>query len=77
MTATITSKGQLTLPVNIREALGLHTGDKLDFHVTEEGRLEVEVVTGRLADLKGVLPKPYKSLTLKEIEAAIQRGGEL
>ncbi len=29
--ATLTRKGQVTIPLAVRAALGLHTGDKLDF----------------------------------------------
>ena len=76
MTTTITSKGQVTIPAKIRESIGLHEGDKLDFHLDANGQLNVEVVGGTLADLKGMLPKPARCLSLKEMEEAIGRGGE-
>lgn len=37
MIATITSKGQITLPASIRKELKIGTGDKLDFEVTPDG----------------------------------------
>jgi len=36
-TATLTSKGQITIPLSIRVALGLHAGVKLDFVQSEDG----------------------------------------
>ena len=76
MTTTITSKGQVTIPAGIRELIGLHEGDKLDFHIDADGQLKVDVVGGTLADLKGLLPKPARRLSMEEMEEAIGRGGE-
>ena len=36
-TATLTSKGQVTIPLEIRHALGLHTGATLDFVQDQDG----------------------------------------
>jgi AbrB family looped-hinge helix DNA binding protein len=38
--ATLTAKGQLTLPKPVREMLGLRSGDRLDFVVREDGLIE-------------------------------------
>ncbi len=35
--ATLTSKGQLTVPKSVREALGLESGDRIEFVETEKG----------------------------------------
>ncbi len=75
MTTTLTSKGQVTVPAKIRGALGLREGDKLDFQL-RDGKIEVEVVSGSIGDLKGMLPKPRRRLSLEEMEKAIDRGGE-
>ena len=71
MIATVTSKGQVTLPATLREKLGIRAGSKLDFSISPEGHLEVEVMRGTLDDLKGILPKPPRALTLEEMEAAL------
>jgi len=76
MTTTLTSKGQITIPAGIRESIGLQEGDKLDFHIDGKGQLKVEVVGGTLADLKGLLPKPARRLSIDQMEEAIGRGGE-
>ncbi|MGE3295632.1 MAG: AbrB/MazE/SpoVT family DNA-binding domain-containing protein [Geminicoccaceae bacterium] len=70
--ATMTSKGQLTVPKEIRELLGLKPGDKVDLlpsgeqTVTMRRRRVVE-----LSELFGSLPTNGVSLTLEEIDEAI------
>jgi AbrB family looped-hinge helix DNA binding protein len=55
--ATLTSKGQLTVPKEIRERLGLRVGDRLVFELLEEGSVRLEVERRRtLGELKGSLP---------------------
>jgi AbrB family looped-hinge helix DNA binding protein len=72
MTATLTSKGQITIPQPVRDALGLKPGQKLDFHVLPDGRIEVEVLRqASLEELKGLLPKANKRLSLEDMDAAI------
>ena len=53
--ATLTSKGQITIPRVVRERLRLETGDKLDFSVDEAGRIIVERPAGELRELRGLL----------------------
>ena len=74
MTATVTSKGQVTLPVEARRRLGLHAGTKIEFVFRGDDRLEVIRIGGSVRDLKGVLPKPPRTLSLAEMDAAIARG---
>ena len=74
MTATVTSKGQVTFPAEARRRLGLHAGTKLEFIIRGDDRLEVVRVGGSVRDLKGALPKPRRTLSLAEMDAAIARG---
>ncbi len=54
--ATLTSKGQVTIPKGVRDRLGLRTGDRLAFEFEGNSvRLTVEKGKG-LEDLKGSLP---------------------
>lgn len=48
--ATLTSKGQITLPKAIRQALGVDTGDKIVFNLTERGRITVSRVASEHQD---------------------------
>jgi antitoxin PrlF len=52
--ARITSKGQITVPKEIRERLGVETGDSLEFHF-EADRLEVRPLRRRrIAEFRGL-----------------------
>lgn len=73
-TATITSKGQITIPKEIRDSLLLHTGDKVDFTLTENGQVLLRPLTRRVADLFGRLQKPgQKVLSPAAMDAAIRK----
>jgi len=74
MVATMTSKGQLTIPVEARRKLGLSAGTKVDLVTTEDGRLELIPLTDSVKGLKGMVPKPEKPLTLEEMEQAMAAG---
>jgi antitoxin PrlF len=74
MTVTVTSKGQVTLPVEARRKLGIRAGTRLEFIVKGDDRLEVLRVGGSVRDLKGMLPKPRRALTLDQMEDAIAKG---
>jgi AbrB family looped-hinge helix DNA binding protein len=56
--ATLTAKGQTTIPKEIRERLGLEAGDKLVFTVLSDGTVVMRAKTLRLRDLAGSLTRP-------------------
>ncbi len=74
MIATVTSKGQLTLPAEARRRLGIVPGTRLDVIITDDDRLEVIPMTGSVKKLKGMLPKPKRALTLEQMDDAIAEG---
>lgn len=73
--ATVTSKGQITIPARIREALKVSAGDRIEFVQVEEGRYEFIAVTRSVTDLKGMFGKPVKSVSIEEMNAAIAARG--
>lgn len=78
MTSTITSKGQLTIPQKIREYLRLKTGDKIQFTINKEGKVELSPITTSLKDLKGILPPPPRKVSLEDMNKAIvDEGGRI
>ena len=73
MQATITSKGQVTLPKAIRDRFHLEPGDRIEFILERDDILRVEPVTEPVTQLKGMLPKPAVPVTLQEMDEAIAR----
>ena len=55
---TMTTKGQVTVPREIRERLGLKSGDKMSFTLLSDGTVVMRPKTRRLADLAGLLARP-------------------
>ena len=74
MVATLTSKGQLTLPKNIRTQFDLQPGDKLDFVILENGTVEVVPLKQPASKLRGILPKPPKAVSIDQMNEAIAAG---
>ncbi|MDJ0615479.1 MAG: type II toxin-antitoxin system PrlF family antitoxin [Calothrix sp. MO_192.B10] len=73
--ATITTKGQVTIPKEIRDYLKLDTGSKVDFVIDENGIVKMIPLNVPVQKLSGILHRPgMKSATLEEMETAIQEG---
>jgi antitoxin PrlF len=75
-TATLTSKGQLTLPKDVRTAMGVGPGDRVDFVLMEDGNFAVLPATHSVRSLKGLIPKPKKPVSLEDMDKAIARGAK-
>ena len=74
--ATVTSKGQVTIPKAIRRALRLAEGDRLDFVVEKEGRVVVRAGAADISDLKGLLHRPgRRAVSVEAMNAAVARQG--
>ena len=75
-TATLTSKGQLTLPKSVRDRMGLDSGDRVEFVEVSDGVFNIVAATRDVRELKGMIAKPEKPVSLEEMNHAIaQRGG--
>jgi antitoxin PrlF len=71
--ATLSSKNQVTIPKEVREHLHLKPGSKFRFFPLSSGEVVILPV-GPITALKGILPKGDKTLTLEEMDAAIEEG---
>jgi antitoxin PrlF len=74
-TATLTSKGQITIPAAVREALGVKTGDRVEFVEVASGRYEIIAATKSVTALKGMFGKARRSVSIEEMNAVIARRG--
>jgi AbrB family looped-hinge helix DNA binding protein len=74
--ATLTSKGQLTLPKDVRDALGVGPGDRVDFVKMEDGNFAVLPATHTVKRLKGLIPSPKKAVSLEDMDRAIASGAK-
>ncbi|MES2297849.1 MAG: AbrB/MazE/SpoVT family DNA-binding domain-containing protein [Pseudomonadota bacterium] len=75
-TATLTSKGQVTIPVSVRTALGLDTGSRIEFVETAKGQFSIVAATSPAQALKGVLRKSAKPVSLDDMDRAIAAQGK-
>lgn len=71
-TATITSKGQITIPAAVRSGMGVDTGDRVEFVEIEPGRYEMVAATLPVTALKGLVPKPRKPVSIEAMNIAIR-----
>lgn len=70
----ITSKGQVTIPKEIREKLQLTPGDKILFEETDEGEVKISTQKKPIKDLRGILHRPgQKAKTVEEMNEGIAK----
>jgi len=74
-TATVTSKGQITIPIELRTELGLKPGDKVIFAKNPQGRYVLYPKNGSVTALKGMFGKFERAVSIEEMNEAIARGG--
>ncbi|MCG6928545.1 MAG: AbrB/MazE/SpoVT family DNA-binding domain-containing protein [Acidobacteria bacterium] len=76
-TATVTSKGQVTLPRRVREVLRIRPGDRIDFVLDENGEVRVRAGDVDVSELRGLLRRASRGpVTLEAMDEAIARRGE-
>ena len=71
--STLTSKGQITLPKEIREQLGLKAGVRFECYVDRDGQVVLVPLTTKLEDLIGILPYSGPPKTIEEINEDIEQ----
>jgi AbrB family looped-hinge helix DNA binding protein len=72
MEATLSSKGQATIPKAVRERLQIKPGDRFKFFFHPDGVILLPKIS--TARLKGMIPKPAQLVSLEEMDRAIQEG---
>ena len=71
---TMTSKGQVTIPKNIRDLLGLHTGDKIEFVFTDKDEVILRPITKKVDEVFGILYQAGRKVaTVEEMDEGIKQ----
>ena len=74
ITATITAKGQITIPAEIRQALKLDTGDQIAFEEVAPGFYAFKPAQKvAVTVLKGMFGKPKKVVSIREMNSVIAK----
>ena len=74
-TATISSKGQITIPADVRSALAVGTGDRVEFVQIEAGQFLFVAANRSVTELKGMFGKPVKAVSIEDMNRAIATRG--
>ena len=74
MIATLTSKGQITLPKEIRDRLGLDAGSMLDFQLLADNTITARQVLPDARRIRGLLKSPHATaLTVEQMDEALSK----
>ena len=69
--ATMTSKGQLTVPIDVRQKLGLQAGSRVQFVEHEDGTYSFVPLTRSVTELKGMFRWDGPPITIEQMNEAI------
>lgn len=70
-TAAMTSKGQLTVPAEVRADLHLHSGDRVSFEKAGDGSYRIRAVKGDIMRLAGVLAHDDPPVSIDDMDSAV------
>lgn len=74
-TATVTSKGQITIPKEIRDRLRLQTGHRIEFQIDSKGKVSLTPRNHDIRSLKGIIrSRNRKPVSVEEMNQAIAEG---
>ena len=74
-TATLTVKGQVTIPADVRKRMGLDAGDRIEFVELQDKQYLIMPAIDDVRSLKGMLRKPEKPVSVEDMNTAIRRRG--
>jgi AbrB family looped-hinge helix DNA binding protein len=73
--STLTSKGQITIPKEVRDQMGLKPGDRIDFVKGRTGGFSIRPINTDFRSLRGIIKSPLgRPITIEEMDEAIARG---
>jgi len=72
--ATLTSKGQITIPKSVRDALGVDSGDRIEFIEVAKGEFAIVAASHSVKELNGILrSRRGKPVSIEEMNAAVAK----
>lgn len=72
--ATLTSKGQVTIPKTVRDSLRLHTGDKIEIIVTDNREALLRPISKKVDDIFGKLHRSGRTaISTEEMDSIIRQ----
>ena len=74
-TAILSSKGQITIPLAVREKLGVATGDRVEFVELAPGQFALVPAVADVRSLRGIVPKPRRPVSIDEMRRIVARRG--
>ena len=69
----LTSKGRVTIPKEVRQALGVEAGDRLEFVETGKGVFEVVAASRDVRELKGMIDRPRRPVSVEGMRRVVAR----
>lgn len=70
-TSVLSSKGQIVIPKEVREKLGLGVGDRVQFVEETGGGFRIVPAMGDIRALKGSVAKPARAVSVEEMKSAV------
>ncbi|MEK7811613.1 MAG: AbrB/MazE/SpoVT family DNA-binding domain-containing protein [Pseudomonadota bacterium] len=74
-TAVMTSKGQVTIPLDVRKKMGLDQGDRVDFVDLGNNQFGIMAAVEEVTSLKGLVRKPAAPVSLTAMNSVIAKRG--
>ncbi|WP_305045391.1 AbrB/MazE/SpoVT family DNA-binding domain-containing protein [Geoalkalibacter sp.] len=71
--ATLRLKGQVTIPADVRQRLGLQAGDRIEFVQVESSEYVIKPAVEDVRSLKGLLRKPANPISIEDMSATVRR----
>lgn len=68
----VTSKGQITIPIEVRQRLGLETGNRVDFIEMDDGRYALMAATVDIRSLRGSVGKAPKPVSVEDMNRTVR-----
>ena len=72
-TSTVTSKGQITIPIDVRRKLSLEPGSRVEFVEADDGSFHLVPATRSIKELRGVMAYSGPRVSIEDMDAGVAR----